>query len=103
MALKVLIVSTDRGTVDVLARSFSELGIQIQECSDPSAAIDCIGTHCFDAVVLDSADKKGAATLIEEFKSSPTHQRSLVIGLVGADEEAQQVFGAGANLVIYKP
>jgi DNA-binding NarL/FixJ family response regulator len=103
MALTSLIVCADRKAVEVLSQIFQELSIGVEHCGEISAAASRLSAHQFDAVVVDCKDQTAAVELIASVRKAAVNKSTLVIGLVDGRDQVRDIFGHGANFIVYKP
>ncbi len=103
MALTSLVVCSDRQAVQVLGQIFADLGIEMEPCADLKAGSDRLGQEAFDAIIVDCKNPLAASEWIATARRTPLNQKSLIIGLVDGREQVRDIFGEGANFVIYKP
>jgi CheY-like chemotaxis protein len=103
MALTSLVVCADRNAVQVLGKILQELSIGVENCADLSAATARLATQHFDAVVVDCKDQPAAIEFIAAVRRSPINNTTLIIGLVDGREQVRDIFGEGANFIVYKP
>lgn len=103
MALTSLVVCTDLKAVQVLRQIFEELNIEAEHCGDLRNAADRLAARHFDAVVVDCQDQLPAIELISGIRKLPLNRGTLIIGLVDGREQVRDIFGQGANFIVYKP
>ena len=103
MALTSLLVCADASAVQVLSLILSELGIQVEQSNDLSAALARLHAQTFDAVLVDCEDEAAAMELITQGRKQTGNQTALVIALVDSRNDVREVFARGANFVLYKP
>lgn len=103
MALTSLIVCAEVEAVRVLTQIFQELAIEVEHCEDLSKAAAWLDEQPFDAVVVDCKDQIAAIELIAGVRKVPVNKNTLVIGLVDGREQVRDIFGQGANFIVYKP
>ena len=103
MALTSLVVCADSKAVHVLSQIFRELNIEAEHCADLSAAASRLAAHRFDAIVVDCQDQLPALELIARVRSLAINRSTLIIGLVDGREQVRDIFGQGANFIVYKP
>jgi DNA-binding NarL/FixJ family response regulator len=103
MALTSLLVCSDLKAVEVLSQILQELNIEAENCSDPGSASTRLATKHFDAVVVDCQDQLPAIELIAGIRKMPINRSTLIIGLVDGREQVRDIFGQGANFIVYKP
>jgi CheY-like chemotaxis protein len=103
MALTSLVVCADLKAVQVLSQILQELNIQAEHCGDLSAATVRLAAQHFDAVVVDCQDQLPAIELIAGVRKLPINRSTLIIALVDGREQVRDIFGQGANFIVYKP
>ena len=103
MALTSLVVCADSKAVQVLSQILRELNIEAEHCEDTGTAASRLATKHFDAVVVDCQDQLPAIELIAGVRKSAINRTTLVIGLVDGREQVRDIFGQGANFIVYKP
>ena len=103
MALTSLVVCADRNAVQVLGQILRELSIGVEHCADLSAAASRLAAQHFDAIVVDCKDQAAAIELIAAVRKLPTNKTTLIVGLVDGREQVRDIFGQGANFIVYKP
>ena len=54
-------------------------------------------------MVVDCKDQTAAIELIASVRKAPINKSTLVIGLVDGREQVRDIFGQGANFIVYKP
>ena len=84
-------------------RACRELGVELQHFSSAKAAVENFPLHSFQGVIVDDQDGPAAALLLREVQASKRGKNTLVIALAKPDAALDDVFGAGSQLVIYKP
>src|SRR3984893_16706849 len=103
MALTSLVVCAETKAVQVLSQILHELSIAVEHCAELSAAAARLAALPFDAIVLDCKDQQAAIELIVAVRKSPINKAALIIGLVDGREQVRDIFGQGANFIVYKP
>ena len=103
MALTSLVVCADKDAVQVLGKILHELSIGVEHCSDLSSAASRLANQHFDAVVVDCKNQAAAIELIAATRKLPGNKTTLIIGLVDGREQVRDIFGHGANFIVYKP
>jgi DNA-binding NarL/FixJ family response regulator len=103
MALTSLLVCADKNSVQVLGQILEELSIGVEHCPELSAASSRVAAKHFDAVVVDCKDQAAAIEFIARIRKLPLNKTALIIGLVDGREQVRDIFGEGANFIVYKP
>ena len=103
MALTSLVVCADLKAVQVLSQILRELNIEAEHCGDLAQATARLAAQHFDAVVVDCQDQMPAIELIAGVRKSQINRSTLIIALVDGREQVRDIFGQGANFIVYKP
>jgi PilZ domain len=90
-------------TVALALRACRELGVELHHCSTAQTAMETFTKQRFHGVIVDDQDGSDAAALLKELQASANGKKSLIIALAKTDAALEAVFGAGTQLVIYKP
>jgi DNA-binding response OmpR family regulator len=101
MTFRALLVTKDDRAAEVLAPVLQNFGLRVQCCGYSDAA--CLVTEQrFQAVLVDFDDPH-SATLILQNISSGSENHPITVALLSDKNKVRNVFGAGANFVLYKP
>jgi CheY-like chemotaxis protein len=103
MALTSLLVCDDARAVQVLSRILVELGISVETCADPKAALECLAAERFDTVVIDFKNESAATNLAVNARHTPENRGMLIVALVENQNRAPELFAKGINFILYKP
>ncbi|HXY52447.1 MAG TPA: PilZ domain-containing protein [Terriglobales bacterium] len=103
MALTSLIVCPDASSVEVLQSILAALEIRT-ECHPDASPIQALLDHQpFDVIIVDFVEEREAAVILQRIRSSPVNRPTLVVALVGSENDVRQIFALGTNFVLYKP
>ena len=102
MTFQALLVSKDEEAVGVLTAVLSGFGLGVQPCEYPDA-VARLGEQRFDAVLVDFDDPRNAALVLQNASQATTGNNAVTIALLSDKARVRNVFGAGANFVLYKP
>src|ERR1700730_19354567 len=103
MALTSLVVCADLKAVQVLGQILRELNIEAEHAGALAQPAARLSTQQFDAVVVDCQDQMPAIELIAGVRKLPINRSTLIIALVDGREQVRDIFGQGANFIVYKP
>src|SRR5713101_5323875 len=101
MAFRALLVTKDDQAAEVLAPVLHDFGLMVQ-CCGYSDAVCLVTEQRFQAVLVDFDDPH-SATLVLENASSASENHPITVALLSDKDKVRNVFGAGANFVLYKP
>jgi DNA-binding response OmpR family regulator len=101
MAFRALLVTRDNQAAEVLAPVLHNLGLMV-ECCGYSDAVCLVTEQRFQAVLVDFDDPH-SATLVLQNTSSVSENHPITVALLSDKDKVRNVFGAGANFVLYKP
>jgi CheY-like chemotaxis protein len=102
MMFQALLVSKDEETAGVLIPVLSGFGVGAQLCGYPDAMVR-LSEQKFDAVIVDFDDPHSAALVLQNATQASTGNRAVTVALLSDKTKVRNVFGAGANFVLYKP
>src|SRR6478609_3602421 len=102
MTFQSLLVSKDAQASDVLTPVLAGFGLGVQCCGYPDALCR-LTEQKFDAVIVDYDDPHSAALVLQNAFQSSTPHKTVTVALLGDKTKVRHVFGAGANVVLYKP
>jgi CheY-like chemotaxis protein len=100
MSFQALLVSKDEEATGILKPVFAGFGVDVQTCSYPEAVVR-ITEQRFDAVVVDFDDPHSATLVLQNLLA--VGRAPVTIALLSDQTKVRNVFGAGANFVLYKP
>jgi CheY-like chemotaxis protein len=102
MTFQALLVSKDEEATATLIPVLSGFGVTAQSCGYPDAMVR-LGEQKFDAVLVDFDDPHSAALVLQNAVQVSTANNPVTVALLSDKTKVRQVFGAGANFVLYKP
>jgi CheY-like chemotaxis protein/c-di-GMP-binding flagellar brake protein YcgR len=102
MTLQALLVSQDDETSALLGSVLCEFGLGVQCCSYLDA-ICRLTEQKFDAVIVDYDDPHSAALVLQNASKAFLGNSAVTVALLNDKTKVRNVFGAGANFVLYKP
>ena len=98
MSFQALLVSRDDGAAAVLTSVLAGFTLGVQECGYPEALCR-LTEQRYDAVIVDFDDPHSAALVLQNASGNGT----VTVALLRDRSKVRNVFGAGANFVLYKP
>ncbi|MBZ5720017.1 MAG: PilZ domain-containing protein [Acidobacteriia bacterium] len=102
MTFQALLVSKDEEATAVLGPVLSGFGVGVQSCGYPDA-ICRLTEQNFDAVIVDYDDPHSAALVLQNAYQASARNNAVTIALLSDKTKVRNVFGEGANFVLYKP
>ena len=102
MTFQALLVSKDEEATEVLAPVLSGFGVGMQNCGYPEALVRLTEQN-FDAVIVDYDDPHSAALVLQNAYQASARNNAVTIALLSDKTKVRNVFGEGANFVLYKP
>src|SRR5690348_689687 len=97
MSLQSLLLSSDEKTVRVIRRILSDFEISVDHCSSAEHAVRKLTRRRFEALIVDSADRDAAESVLKSAKASPSNHRSLAIVLVDSSLGLRGGFELGGH------
>ncbi len=102
MTFQSLLVSKDEQAMAVLTPVLSGFGLSVQSCGYPDG-ICRLTEQKFDAVIVDYDDPHSAALVLQNAYQASSGHNTVTVALLSDKTKVRNVFGAGANFVLYKP
>lgn len=102
MTLQALLVSQDDNAADVLSRVLAGFGIAVERFSETEIALQRLGEHRFDTLIVDFDEPETACQLLQA--GSVTKPGGLVTMALLSDESGvRQSLHSGAKFILHKP
>ncbi len=102
MMFQALLVSKDEESAAVLTGVLSGLGVEAVGCGYSDGICQLTEQH-FDAVIVDFDDPHSAELVLQKVLQSAPKNRVVTVALLSDKSKLRNVFGKGANFVLYKP
>jgi len=99
MIFQALLVTKDEQMSSVLAPVLAEFELEAKSCSYADA-LTRLTEQKFDAVIVDFDDPHSASLV---FQNAGSSGHVVTVALLNDKKRVRNVFGAGANFVLYKP
>jgi CheY-like chemotaxis protein/c-di-GMP-binding flagellar brake protein YcgR len=102
MTFQALLVSTDEEAAGVLTPVLSRCGIAVSCCGYPEALCR-LTEEKFDSVIVDFDDPHSASLVLQNASQGSSGVKAVTVALLSDKTKVRNVFGAGANFILYKP
>src|SRR5580704_2767369 len=102
MTFQALLVSKDDEATTVLTGALSGLGVEAVRCGYSDGICQLTEQH-FDAVIVDFDDPHSAELVLQNALQSAPQNHVVTVALLSDKSKLRNVFGKGANFVLYKP
>ncbi|MGH9498919.1 MAG: PilZ domain-containing protein [Terriglobales bacterium] len=102
MMFEALLVSKDEESAATLTGVLSGLGVETVSCGYPDGICQLTEQH-FDAVIVDFDDPHSAELVMQKALQSAPQNHVVTVALLSDKSKLRNVFGKGANFVLYKP
>ena len=102
MTFHALLVSKDEDAEAVLTPLLSRCGITVSCCGYPEALCR-LTEEKFDSVVVDFDDPHSASLVLQNANQAASGVKAVTVALLIDKTKVRNVFGAGANFILYKP
>jgi CheY-like chemotaxis protein len=102
MTFQALLVSKDEEAAGVLTPVLSRCGIAVSCCGYPEALCR-LTEEKFDSVIVDFDDPHSASLVLQNASQAVTGVKAVTVALLSDKTKVRNVFGAGANFILYKP
>jgi CheY-like chemotaxis protein len=102
MTFHALLVSKDEEAAAVLTPLLARCGVAVACCGYPEAL--CLLTEeKFDSVIVDFDDPHSASLVLQNASQVTSGVKAVTVALLSDKTKVRNVFGAGANFILYKP
>ncbi|MBZ5574644.1 MAG: PilZ domain-containing protein [Acidobacteriia bacterium] len=102
MTFQALLVSKDEEAAAVLTPVLAGFGVTVVSCGYPDGICQ-LTEQKFDAVLADFDDPHSAELVLQNVFQSSSGNRIVTVALLSDKAKVRNVFGKGANFVLYKP
>jgi len=102
MTFQALLVSPDSEVAAVLTPVLARFGLGVKCCGYAEAVCE-LSQAKFDAVLVDFDDTPRAILILQNVYLASPHHSTVTVALLRDRTKVRNVFGAGANFVLYKP
>jgi len=102
MTFQALLVSKDEEAAEVLSPLLSRCGVSVACCGYPEALCR-LAEEKFDAVIADFDDPHSATLVLQSTTQASAGGKVVTVALLSDKTKVRNVFGAGANFILYKP
>jgi DNA-binding response OmpR family regulator len=97
-----LLVSKDEKAAATLSPVLAGFGMTVQRCGY-SDALSRLMEQKYDAVTIDFDDPHSAALVLQNTDEAASGYSAITVALLSDKTKVRNVFGAGANFILYKP
>jgi CheY-like chemotaxis protein len=102
MTFHALLVSKDEEAAEVLTPLLSRCGVGVACCGYPEALCR-VAEEKFDSVIVDFDDPHSASLVLQNAGQATAGVKPVTVALLSDKTKVRNVFGAGANFILYKP
>jgi CheY-like chemotaxis protein len=102
MTFHALLVSKDEEAAAVLTPLLSRCGVGVDCCGYPEALCR-LAEEKFDSVIVDFDDPHSATLVLQNASQATAGVKPVTVVLLSDKTKVRNVFGAGANFILYKP
>jgi len=101
---KLLVVDSDEGLVHFLARLFTEQGYEVASRADGTAALECLASESFDAILMDyNLPGLNGLDTLAEIKRAQVKTPVIILTAFGTTDTAIRAMKLGAYDYLLKP
>src|SRR5580692_3610073 len=102
MTFHALLVSKDEEAAAVLTPLLTRCGVAVACCGYPEALCR-LTEEKFDSVIVDFDDPHSASLVLQNASQVTSGVKAVTVALLSDKTKVRNVFGAGANFILYKP
>lgn len=101
--VRVLLVSGDIRTIDILCDCMEQMAMHVEVCSDIGSASRKLCHGKFEAVVVDFKDQAETLEFIKQTREMTSHKGAVVLAILNCSSELPEAFRTGANFALVRP
>jgi DNA-binding response OmpR family regulator len=102
MSFRALLVTKDDQAAETLTPVLSSFGLST-ECCGYSDAVCLVSEQKFQTLLVDYDDPHSAVLILQNLANTSFQTGAVTVALLSDKNKVRNVFGAGANFVLYKP
>jgi CheY-like chemotaxis protein len=102
MSFHALLVSKDEEATAILTPLLARCGVGLACCGYPEALCR-LAEETFDSVIVDFDDPHSASLVLQNASEASAGVKAVTVALLSDKTKVRNVFGAGANFILYKP
>jgi CheY-like chemotaxis protein len=102
MTFQALLVSKDEEAAAVLTPLLARCGVAVAQCGYPESMCR-LTEEKFDSVIVDFDDPHSASLVLQNASQTTSGAKAVTVALLSDKTKVRNVFGAGANFILYKP
>ncbi len=101
--IRVLILSRNIDTVEVICAAAQKAMIQCEIVSDSETAVTRLSKEKFEGILFDFDVLESCALCLELLRSSKSHQQAITFALVAETEQAKEATRLGIHFILRRP
>jgi CheY-like chemotaxis protein len=103
MGLECLILTADPAVLADVRAGLGEYGAALQFRHDAASAVELASRRHLDGIVVDFDDAPGGRESLVQLRKTPANKQTLILAVVNASTQEQQVLHLGADFALSKP
>jgi len=100
--LKSLLLCRDPLVLQTLERLLTEMGVEVEVCSEIEFGMEMFSHRRFDAVIVDM-EMRGAGDVMKSLRRTSHNRNMVTFALIDGRASLKTAFEMGANFVVHKP
>jgi CheY-like chemotaxis protein len=102
-AIRVLLVSFDKSTVEALSDIMEQMGIYVEVCPDRKAASRTLCNSKFEGLIIDLVHGEDSLDLLRNLPDFTANKSAVSCAILNDLHQKASAFQAGANFVLERP
>jgi CheY-like chemotaxis protein len=103
LGVRVLLVSSDIQTIDILCHSMEKMAMHVEVCPDIASATRKLCHSKFEAVAVDFKESAEALDLLKKLRHMTSHKSAVVLAILDDNDQMPIAFRGGASFVVVRP
>ena len=102
-AIRVLLVSFDKNTVEALSDIMQQMGIYVEVCPDRKAASRSLCNSKFEGLIIDLVQGEDSLDLLRSLPDFTANKSAVSCAILNDFHQKASAFQAGANFILERP
>src|ERR1051325_4683794 len=102
-AIRVLVVSADKNTVEALSDIMEQMGIYVEVCPDRKSALRSLCNTKYEGLIIDLVQGEDSLDLLRNLPDFTANKSAVSCAILNDLHQKASAFQAGANFVLERP
>jgi CheY-like chemotaxis protein len=102
-AIRVLVISADKNTVEALSDIMEQMGIYVEVCPDRKSALRSLCNTKYEGLIIDLVQGEDSLDLLRNLPDFTANKSAVSCAILNDLHQKASAFQAGANFVLERP